>query len=107
MSTIITVKRESSGFGKYVGLILVCVSDSMGAVVGRSVGKIRIPGNISPRTLEGFTAFFAVTMFSVWLGKGEVVTMDVLGVAVVSGIEAGTEGIDNIILPILGGIIWL
>lgn len=27
MSTIITVKRESSGFGKYVGLILVCVSD--------------------------------------------------------------------------------
>ncbi|GMI00874.1 hypothetical protein TrVE_jg7282 [Triparma verrucosa] len=107
-ATVATVRRDG-GREKYIGIVLVCVCDSMSAVVGSLYGRYKIPGNLSPRTLEGFTAFLLTAYVWVRFGMrgGKMEEMDLLGIYIVSAMEAGTEGIDNIILPVLGAVIWV
>ena len=96
---------------KYIGLVAICVGDTLAASVGVKYGRHRIPFNGgSRRTLEGSLGCFLSVLGSVAIIRtleGEGVGMrDVLGSGIIAGVEAGTSCIDNIVLPLVGGIAW-
>ena len=84
------------------GAILVCLCDGLAAVVGMKFGKRRIM--FIKKTYLGTTAFFVTALLFLFpiLGlKGTLITA-----AVATLIEAlSIEGIDNLFLPILGGLL--
>jgi len=84
------------------GAFLVCVCDAVAALVGMTFGKRRI--FLIRKTYLGTTAFFVagvLTLFPIIGWKGAVITAFVASI-----IEAiSIEGIDNLFLPILGGLL--
>jgi phytol kinase len=85
-----------------VGAILVCLCDGLAAVVGMKFGKHRII--FIKKTYLGTLAFFIaalVSLFPILGWKGTLITASVATL-----IEAlSIEGIDNLFLPILGGLL--
>jgi len=90
-----------------VGILAVGVGDCFAAVTGIKYGKHRWPGE-TKRTLEGSLGCW-VSMILV----GSFIGCDILNfrfiwmVTVVSVLEACTENVDNLILPIVGGTIMM
>lgn len=84
------------------GALLVCICDAVAAVVGMKFGKRRI--FVIRKTYLGTLAFFIAAVLVLWplLGwHGALITG-----AVSTVIEAlAIEGIDNLFLPILGGVL--
>lgn len=92
----------------YLGLVAVCVSDTAGAVVGGAYGRTPLPFNGgSRRTVEGSAAVFAATLACLAACRaGAPTANDLVGSAVLAGIEAGTSQIDNVVLPLVCACFW-
>lgn len=84
------------------GALLVCLCDAVAAVVGMKFGKRRIV--FIKKTYLGTLAFFiaaTLVLFPLLGWKGALITA-----AASSFVEAvSIEGIDNLFLPILGGLL--
>ena len=104
---------SAPAISRYIGLIVIGVGDSMGAICGVTFGRRRIPFNgSSKRTIVGSTACFVSILFcaaAVNFASGESFTIsnkDVLASLIVTGIEAGTDSIDNLALPMVAALAW-
>lgn len=86
----------------FAGALLACLCDGFAALVGMKFGKTKIIG--LKKTYLGTSAFFisaVAVLFPLLGGKGALLTA-----AVASAIEAlSIEGVDNLLLPILGGVV--
>ena len=104
MSQILNVTDDSSWLMHllpYVGVLVLGIGDSVGAIAGIKFGRHSWPGG-SSRTLEGSFCMF-VSMF-VLLGLVGVDNLSSVGtlLAVVTLLEASTSQIDNLCLPLAG-----
>jgi len=105
------VTPERSCTMRYIGLIVICIGDTMAAAVGVKFGKHKIPFNgTSKRTVEGTLACFISVLLSVSLIRicegGSITVKDVTAAGIVAGVEAGTTCIDNVVLPVVAAIAW-
>jgi dolichol kinase len=106
------VSQDLSTTLRVIGLIVICVGDTLAAAIGVRFGSHRLPWNGgSKRTVEGSLACFLSVLLSVGLvkmkeGGGGLSLKDVAAAGVVAGVEAGTSCIDNIVLPVVAAIAW-
>lgn len=82
----------------FSGVISVGIGDSAASIIGSKFGKMHWPG--SPKTLEGTLAFILsqVIVASILdaLSLGVVIAVVIVGL-----VEARTDQVDNLVLPIL------
>lgn len=102
MSQLLNVTDDSSMLMRllpYVGVLVLGIGDSAGAIAGIKFGKHPWPGG-SSRTLEGSMSMF-VSMF-VLLRLGGVDNLSKVGptLTLVTLLEASTSQIDNLCLPL-------
>ena len=89
-----------------IGIIVVGVGDSFGAIIGSKYGRTKWPN--SDRSVEGSLAMF-LSMMSVVniLIKGYSTVRVTLVFALLTFLEAATVGIDNFVLPMAGASLYL
>ena len=84
----------------FAGLLSVGVQDSLAAVFGTYCGRHRWPG--TTKTVEGTLGAAAVTFAFASLLSTRVATMNsLIPIAVVGLLEAYTQQIDNVVLPVV------
>ena len=100
-STILTVLLFPKPIA-IMSLLILILSDTAAALVGKSIGRIRILG----KTLEGSSAFFLTSLLSVWLyphSNRFSGTVAALGGTLTELLPMGVN--DNLSIPLVTGAI--
>ena len=84
----------------YVGVLVLGVGDSAGAVAGIIFGRHSWPG--SSRTIEGSCCMFVSMVICLYLAGVERLSHVLSTLAMVTLLEAATSQIDNLCLPLAG-----
>lgn len=92
------------------GILSLGVGDSMGALVGCRLGRLKWWGTANNKTMEGSLAMFismALVCGGVWGSSSSHAVVWVPTVLYVTLLEAFTRQIDNLVLPLAGATIIL
>ena len=77
------------------------VGDSFASLVGSSVGRVRLFGKESPKTLEGAIAFAASTFIAARFVGVDIGTVKLAAACVATAAcELVDDGVDNFVLPL-------
>ena len=94
----------------YLGLVVLGIGDSVGAICGINFGRHNWPGGTT-RTLEGslcmFLSMVLVILLNVTNAQFEYTFQVIVTMLVMTLIEASTSQIDNLCLPIAGSTLVL
>ena len=96
-----TAVEDTNTLAPWAGLLAVGVGDSFASVVGSSIGRIRVFGDESPKTLEGAIAFAASTFIAARFVGVDIDTVKLAAACVATAAcELVDDGVDNFVLPL-------
>ena len=85
---------------RMLGVLSIGVGDSFGALVGLTFGRCRWPG--SNRTIEGTLALACSMLVSMYFFTNNVDQSLIIITVLVALLEAATDQVDNLVLPVVG-----
>ena len=96
-----TAVEDTNTLAPWAGVLAVGVGDSFASLVGSSVGRVRVFGKESPKTLEGAIAFAASTFIAARFVGVDIGTVKLAAACVATAAcELVDDGVDNFVLPL-------
>ena len=96
-----TAVEDTNTLAPWAGVLAVGVGDSFASLVGSSVGRVRVFGKESPKTLEGAIAFAASTFIAArFVGVDIGIVKLAAACVATAACELVDDGVDNFVLPL-------